>query len=76
MIQRLEVEADEMASCVQKKANKQWIWLAIDVRTRQIIAFHIGDRSRKSARKLWPRFPWHTVSRPRFIRTSMWCMKV
>ena len=25
MIQRLEVEADEMASFVQKKANKQWI---------------------------------------------------
>jgi insertion element IS1 protein InsB len=28
MIQRLEVEADEMASFVQKKANKQWIWIA------------------------------------------------
>jgi hypothetical protein len=24
MIQRLEVEADEMASFVQKKAHKQW----------------------------------------------------
>jgi len=29
MIQRLEVEADEMASFVQKKENKQWIWLAM-----------------------------------------------
>jgi insertion element IS1 protein InsB len=57
MIQRLEVEADEMASFVQKKANKQWIWLAMDVKTRQIIAFHIGDRSRKSARKLWAKIP-------------------
>ena len=37
MIQRLEVEADEMASFVQKKANKQWIWLAMDAKTRQII---------------------------------------
>ncbi len=52
MIQRLEVEADEMASFVQKKANKQWIWLAMDTKTRQIIAFHVGDRSRKSVRKL------------------------
>jgi hypothetical protein len=29
MIQRLEVEADEVASFVQKKANKQWIWIAM-----------------------------------------------
>jgi insertion element IS1 protein InsB len=42
---------------VQKKANKQWIWLAMDVRTRQIIAFHVGDRSRKSARQLWGKIP-------------------
>ena len=29
-IQRLEVEPDEMANFVQKKANKKWIWLAMD----------------------------------------------
>jgi IS1 family transposase len=57
MIQRLEVEADEMASFVQKKANKQWIWLAMDAKTRQIIAFHVGGRSRKSARQLWGKIP-------------------
>jgi IS1 family transposase len=57
MIQRLEVEADEMASFVQKKANKQWIWLALDTKTRQIIAFHVGDRSRHSARRLWAKMP-------------------
>jgi insertion element IS1 protein InsB len=57
MIQRLEVEADEMASFVQKKANKQWIWLAMDAKTRQVIAFHIGDRSRQSAKKLWAKIP-------------------
>src|ERR671914_701890 len=50
MIRRLEVEADEMSSFVQKKANKQWIWLAMGTKTRQIIAFHIGDHSRKSAK--------------------------
>jgi len=53
----LEVEADDMASFVQKKANKQWIWLAMDTKTRQIMAFHVGDRSRKSARKLWAKIP-------------------
>ena len=46
VIQRLEVEADEMASFVQKKANKQWIWIAMDATSRQVIAFHVGDRSR------------------------------
>jgi insertion element IS1 protein InsB len=57
VIQRLEVEADEMASFVQKKVNKQWIWLAMDAKSRQIIGFHVGDRSRKSARKLWANIP-------------------
>jgi insertion element IS1 protein InsB len=57
IIQRLEVEADEMASFVQKKANKQWMWLAMDAKTRQVIAFHVGDRSRKSAKKLWGKIP-------------------
>jgi insertion element IS1 protein InsB len=42
---------------VGKKANKQWIWIAMDARSRQVIAFHIGDRSRTSARKLWAKIP-------------------
>ena len=57
LVQRLEVEADEMSSSVQKKANKQWIWLAMDAKSRQVIAFHIGDRSRKSAKRLWAKIP-------------------
>ena len=57
MIHRLEVEADEMASFVQKKANKQWIWIAMDATSRQVIAFHVGDRSRISARRLWAKIP-------------------
>jgi insertion element IS1 protein InsB len=57
MIQGLEVGADEMSSFVQNKANKQWIWLAMDPKSRQIIAFHVGDRSRKSAKRLWAKIP-------------------
>jgi insertion element IS1 protein InsB len=57
MIQRLEVEADEMSSFVKKKANKQWIWVAMDATIRQVIAFHVGDRSRKSATRLWAKIP-------------------
>ena len=54
---KLEAEADEMWSFVQKKANKQWIWVAMDAKTRQVIAFHVGDRSRGSAKALWAKLP-------------------
>jgi insertion element IS1 protein InsB len=57
MIQQLAVEVDEMSSFVHKKANKQWIWIAMDAETRQVIAFHVGDRSRKSAKRLWAKMP-------------------
>lgn len=53
----LEVEADELWSFVQEKKNKQWVWLAFDRDSRQIIAFYLGDRSRQSAEKLWARIP-------------------
>jgi insertion element IS1 protein InsB len=57
MIRRLEVEADEMSSFVQKKTNKQWIWIGMDAKSRQVIAFHVGNRSRRSAKRLWARIP-------------------
>jgi insertion element IS1 protein InsB len=57
LIQRLEVEADELASFVQKKADKQWVWIAMDATTRQIMAFHVGDRSHTSAEQLWAKIP-------------------
>ena len=57
VIQRLEAETDEMWSFVEKKANKQWIWLAMDAKTRQVMAFHISDRSRESGAQLWAKIP-------------------
>src|SRR5215471_14271227 len=57
LIGRLEVEADEMWSCVAKKANKQWVGIAMDKQTRQIMAFHGGDRSHESAQTLWANLP-------------------
>ena len=57
VLSRLEAEADEMWSFVQKKANKQWVWIAMDAKTRQIIAFHVGDRSGESGKALWANIP-------------------
>src|SRR5947209_5788528 len=53
LVAPLEAEADELWSFVGKKANPQWLWLALDSRSRQVLAFHVGDRSQKSARQLW-----------------------
>jgi insertion element IS1 protein InsB len=57
LIGRLEVEAGELWGFVTKKANKQWVWIAMDKQTRQILAFHVGDRSHESAKQLWPNLP-------------------
>jgi insertion element IS1 protein InsB len=54
---RLTVQMDELWSFVDRKGNKQWVWLAIDADTREIIGCHIGDRSRESARALWQSIP-------------------
>jgi hypothetical protein len=52
---RLEAEADELWSCVGNKSNKQWVWLACEPQTREVLALYVGDRSRHSARQLWQR---------------------
>jgi insertion element IS1 protein InsB len=53
----LEAEANELWSVVQKKANKPWIWIAMDATTRHIMAVHVGDRGRESAQALWANIP-------------------
>jgi IS1 family transposase len=51
------LELDELWSFVFKKSEKRWIWIALCRRTRQIVAYYIGDRSEKSCRSLWKRIP-------------------
>jgi insertion element IS1 protein InsB len=57
VIQRLEAEADEMWSFVGRKATTPWIWIAMDAKTRQVMAFHIGDRSHERGEQLWAKIP-------------------
>jgi len=54
---RLTVECDEMWSFVGKKSNKQWIWLAIDQETGEIVGVAIGARDKATARQLWESLP-------------------
>ena len=51
------LELDELWSFVLRKSEKRWIWIALCRRTRQIVAFYIGDRSENSCRRLWKRIP-------------------
>ena len=46
-----------MWSFVGNKGNKQWIWLALDRDSREIVGVYVGDRSRKGAKKLWQSLP-------------------
>jgi insertion element IS1 protein InsB len=57
ILQRLEAEMDELWSFVGKKANRLWVWIAMDATTRQVIAFHVGDRSQAGAEQLWANLP-------------------
>ena len=39
------------------KGNKQWVWLALDAKSREIVGVYIGDRDEQAARKLWNSLP-------------------
>jgi len=51
------LELDEVWSFVLKKTEKRWLWTAMCRRTRQIIAYVIGDRSETTCLKLWLAIP-------------------
>ena len=51
------LELDEIWSFVYCKDNKQWIWTAMCRRTRQIVAFAIGDHSIQTCAQLWRKIP-------------------
>jgi insertion element IS1 protein InsB len=46
-----------MWSFVEMKSNKKWIWLAIDVDTKQIVGVFVGSRDREGAQGLWDSLP-------------------
>lgn len=51
------IECDEMWSFVGSKNTEIYIWLAIDRYSREIVRCFLGDRTRKSARKLLSSLP-------------------
>ena len=54
---RDKLEVDEVWGFVGKKTQKRWLWTALCRRTRQIVAFVLGDHSARTCRQLWRRIP-------------------
>nr|WP_218596810.1 IS1 family transposase [Chroogloeocystis siderophila] len=54
---RLTIQCDELWSFVDNKGNKQWVWLALDADTREIVGVYIGARDEGAARNLWQSLP-------------------
>ena len=57
------LECDELWSYVKSQENKEWIWLALERKSRRIVGMYIGDRSREIAKKLWEYIPasWQRI---------------
>ena len=53
----LVLEMDELGSFVGSQSNHQWLWLAMHSKTRQIIAFHVGQRNKASGEALIAKIP-------------------
>jgi IS1 family transposase len=51
------LEADELFTFVRIRVRQVRIWIVLCRRTRQILAFFIGDGSKESCRRLWRKLP-------------------
>ena len=51
------LELDECWTFVQQRFFERWLWIALCRRTRQIVAYAIGDRSQSTCRKMKDRLP-------------------
>jgi IS1 family transposase len=46
-----------MWSFASQRANKRWVWTVMCRRTRQIVAYAMGDCREETCRKLWEQIP-------------------
>ena len=64
------LELDELWSFVQKKTQECWLWIALCRRTRQVVAYTVGDRSQEGALSLREHVP--EDYRRRATRSDFW----
>ena len=51
------VEFDELWSFVQSKEHRVWIWIALCRRTKQVVAYYLGNRDKKSFNEFYNKLP-------------------
>ncbi|RSK31790.1 IS1 family transposase [Hymenobacter metallilatus] len=52
-----ELELDELWTFVGREQRKKWLWLAVELYTRRIIAWVLSSQGRATARRLWQALP-------------------
>lgn len=67
------IELDEQWSYVGNKGNQQWLWLVFHSATRQILAMHVGKRTRQSGECLLGKLLEDLKKKPSFIQISSQC---
>jgi insertion element IS1 protein InsB len=68
----LTIQCDEMWSFVGDKGHVQWVWLALDVDTREVVGVHVGDRDAEGARGLWRSLPAAVYRQCANAYTDLW----
>ncbi len=51
------LELDELWSFVGNKKRQVWLWIALCRRTRQVVAYTLGDRSTQTCQQLYNNLP-------------------
>jgi insertion element IS1 protein InsB len=52
-----DMELDELWSFVLKKSDQAWVWIALCIKTKQVVAYAVGDRTEETCRKLCDAIP-------------------
>ncbi|PQV64301.1 Transposase, IS1 family [Abditibacterium utsteinense] len=64
------LELDELWSFVGSKKQTIWLWVALCRRTRQVVAWHFGDRSAATCGALWNKMP--SAYKRAFCYSDLW----
>lgn len=54
---QVRIEVDDLWSFIEGKRQVWWVWVALDSRTRQVVAMVVGERDEYTARCLWEALP-------------------
>ena len=68
------IELDEQWSYVGSKNNQQWLWIVFHSATRQVLAMHVGKRTRQAAECLMEKLPEDLKKKPSFIQINSQCI--